>query len=102
MRQNLEKRLGKLETVSAAACRAREYSVRQSGPSAVEQLRETLRGHGFVPGPDESLANCFARALGISDTELDRRLRSGSLRATECAVMTSITLFGSEGKAIVR
>jgi hypothetical protein len=81
MRQNLEKRLGRLETVSAAACRAR--AVRQAGSSAAEQLRETLRGYGFVPGPDESLASTFARALGVSDPELDRRLRSGSLRAAE-------------------
>jgi hypothetical protein len=78
MKQNLEKRLGRLEAVSAAACRA--LAVRQSGPSAAEQLREILRGYGFVPGANESLANCFARALGISDTELDRRLRSGTLR----------------------
>ena len=83
MKQNLEKRLGKLETVSAVARRAREYAMRQAGPSAVEQLRETLQEHGFVPGADESLASCFARALGITDSELDHRLRSGTLRAAE-------------------
>ena len=31
MRQNLEKRLARLETVSAAVWRAREYSVMQTG-----------------------------------------------------------------------
>ena len=83
MRQNLDKRLGKLETASAVARRAREYAMRKAGPSAAEQLRETLQEYGFIPGANESLASCFARALGISDSELDHCLRSGTLRTAE-------------------
>ena len=83
MKQSLEKRLGKLETVSAAARRAREHSLMQTGPSAADIVRESLGEYGFVPGPNESLASCLARALGITDTELDRRLRAGTLTAAE-------------------
>jgi len=81
MRQNLHKRLGRLETISAAARRARESNANQSGLAAtIEHLRETLRSYGIEQRPEESLANTFARALGISDSELDDYLRTGACR----------------------
>jgi hypothetical protein len=81
MRQNLHKRLGRLEAVSAAARRARESSANQSGLTAtIEWLRETLRSYGIEQRPEESLANTFARALGMSDSELDDYLRASACR----------------------
>ena len=80
MKQSLHKRLGRLEIVSAATRRARESSANQSGLATwLRETRETPRLHGIEQRPDESFASTFARTLGISDTELDRRLRSGSL-----------------------
>ena len=77
MKQSLQKRLGRLETVSAAARRARESSANQSGLATwLRETRETLRSHGIEQLPHESFANTFARALGISDRALDDRLRA--------------------------
>jgi hypothetical protein len=78
MRQSFHKRLGRLETISFIARQASEYSASQSGPSAADTLRETLRLHGFEPGPKESWAETFARALGVNSSQLDEILRSGS------------------------
>jgi hypothetical protein len=39
-------------------------------PSARERLREVLAGAGFVAGPLESLAEVWARSMGITCPEL--------------------------------
>ena len=80
MKQNLHKRLGKLEVVSAAARRAREAKAKESALEAtIARLRELLRSHGIEQQPHESFANTLARGLGISDSELYQRLRTGTL-----------------------
>ena len=39
-------------------------------PAATDRLRKALAGAGFVAGPVESLAEVWARAMGISCIEL--------------------------------
>ena len=76
MKQQLHRRLAELERVSEA--RARENPP-DSGPPAIEIIRHYLRSRGIEQGPLESLAETFARSLGISCRELDERLRAGTL-----------------------
>ena len=77
MKQNLDKRLGRLETVRAAARRARESSANQSGLETwLRKTRETLRSHGIEQLPYESFANTLARGLGMTDRELNDHMRA--------------------------
>jgi hypothetical protein len=43
-------------------------------PVATDRLRNALAGAGFAAGPAESLAEVWARAMGISCIELRTRL----------------------------
>jgi hypothetical protein len=43
-------------------------------PAATDRLRKALAGAGFVASPVESLAEVWARAMGISCIELRARL----------------------------
>jgi hypothetical protein len=47
-----------------------------SGPSGAEQIAAELTRVGFVRGENESLAETFARYLGITVRELRRRLQA--------------------------
>jgi hypothetical protein len=75
MRRNIHKRLEVLERSSAAALQPQEYD---DAGSAVQAVREILQAHGVEQQPKESLAETFARFLGISMQELDARLRGGA------------------------
>ncbi len=46
-----------------------------SGPSVAEQIAEGLARIGFVRGEEESLAQTFARFLGIAPRELRVQLQ---------------------------
>jgi hypothetical protein len=72
-------RIAELERAYAAARRAK--SDVSQGESAVEWVREFLRARGIDPGPrpQESLAETFARALGITSMELRSHLEAGTL-----------------------
>ncbi|MGA2716744.1 MAG: hypothetical protein ABSG41_26945 [Bryobacteraceae bacterium] len=72
MRQKLCKRLEELEKISAAT--AHRASSRVSADSAIEGLRAVLRANNFQQEPNESLAETYARFLGISSRELWERL----------------------------
>jgi hypothetical protein len=72
MRQKLCKRLEDLERISAAA--ASRTDNRESADAALETIRTLLRVNNFQQGPKESLAETFARFLGISPRELENRL----------------------------
>ena len=77
MKQNLHKRLGRLETVSAAERRAREAKANKSSfETWLRETREKLRLHGFEQRPDESFFDTIARALGITGRELDDLFRA--------------------------
>jgi AraC-like DNA-binding protein len=71
MRRNLHRRLGQLEEKHAAAREARRHA---SVESPIPQIREILRANNFEQGPRESLAETFARFLGMSSRELNSRL----------------------------
>ena len=77
MKPTIHKRLGRLETVSVEARRAREASANQSDFEAwLNKTRETLRLHGFEQRPDESFFDTIARALGMTGRELDDLFRA--------------------------
>jgi hypothetical protein len=76
MRRNIHKRLEVLERSSAAFLQPQEYDA--TGGSAVQAVRDILEAHGVEQQPKESLAETFARFLGISTQELDARLREGA------------------------
>jgi hypothetical protein len=71
MRQSLQKRLGQLEERSAAVRDAGRYVCAES---PIGKIREILRANNFEQGPRESLAETFARFLGMSSRELNSRL----------------------------
>jgi hypothetical protein len=50
-----------------------------SGPPFHELVREELARVGFASGEDESLAETFARYLGIAPRELRRQLQRGAV-----------------------
>jgi len=70
MKSSLHKRLAKLEH----DVQARRASVSPAS-NAIEIIRGWLRGRGVEQQPEESLAETFARALGISSVELRERLK---------------------------
>jgi hypothetical protein len=72
VRQKLCKRLEDLERIGAAA--ASRTDSRESADAALETIRTLLRVNNFQQGPKESLADTFARFLGISSRELADRL----------------------------
>ncbi len=72
MKQKLCKRLEELERISAAAA-SRTYS-RASADEAIEKVRALLRANNVQQEPNESLAETFARFLGITSRELRDRL----------------------------
>jgi len=77
MKRNLCGRLERLESLRAAADRAKAAAALPIGPSAAEIIREHLRIKGFVQTGNESMAETTARALGIAPHEL-RQLIAGS------------------------
>jgi hypothetical protein len=72
MKQKLSRRVAELETISAA--KAVLVSSRASAGSALEKIRTFLRLNNVQQDPKESLAETFARFLGISSPELRERL----------------------------
>jgi hypothetical protein len=56
--------------------------------SAVEELREALRAHGFVQRETEGLAGTFARFLGITTQELKGYLQGIANGQTQKVVPT--------------
>jgi len=77
MRQKLCRRLEELEKFSAAVAAQRTGS-RASADSAIETIRALLRANNFQQEPNDSLAQTFARFLGITSRELDERLMQRS------------------------
>ena len=76
MRQKLRRRLEELEKISAAA--AQRTGSGASADSAIETIRALLRANNFQQEPNDSLAQTFARFLGITSRELDERLMQRS------------------------
>ena len=76
MRQKLRKRLEELEKINAAA--AHRTGSGASADSAIETIRALLRANNFQQEPNDSLAQTFARFLGITSRELDERLMQRS------------------------
>jgi len=75
MKRSLYARLTGLERACKAASRAR--SAQLADGSAAEKIRAILAACGIEQSPTESLAEAFARALGISCQELKARLQTG-------------------------
>jgi hypothetical protein len=76
VRQKLCRRLEELEKITAAA--AQRINSRKSAGSAIETVQALLRAYSFQQEPNESLAQTFARFLGITSRELDERLMQRS------------------------
>ena len=77
-RQRLYHRLEQLEVLSARILRRRQAKAEQAGMAAVINKFELfLRLRGMEKGPNESLAEASARALGIDYSELRQLLRAG-------------------------
>jgi tape measure domain-containing protein len=73
------RRLEQLEQMSAK--RASAQRAAETGPSAIETIRNLLRASGYEQQPRESLAEALARAMGITSGELRTRLSAGRLFA---------------------
>ena len=65
-------RIRKLEIQFGAAIEAMR---KVDGPSGAEQIAERLASFGIVPGPNESLAETTARAMGWTARELQADLQ---------------------------
>ncbi len=74
MRQNIHKRLRVLEKTNAAL--QVQKTAGTDGAAAIRWVRDILQACGVEQQPMESLAEAFARCLGISTRELDSRLRA--------------------------
>jgi|CZKX01.1.fsa_nt_gi hypothetical protein len=72
MRQTLHKRLEKLEQ----DVQARQASAKPESSDHIEVIRGRLRAWGVEQQPEESLAMTLCRAMGISGSELRRRLEA--------------------------
>jgi hypothetical protein len=73
------KRLEQLEQIHAKRASTRRATVTRPPPS--ETIRKLLLAMGFQQGPNESLIETLARALGMACQELrDRLSKGGSLR----------------------
>jgi hypothetical protein len=70
---SLHARIAQLEEVHQQAIRARNCSA--EGGSAIKKIRQYLSERGIEQAGTESLAETFARALGISGSELRVRLQ---------------------------
>jgi len=68
--KTVAQRLRRLEERLRPALRA----VAATDPAATDRLGKALASAGFVRGPMESLAEVWARAMGISCIELRARL----------------------------
>jgi hypothetical protein len=67
--KTIARRLLRLERLRPARGAITRYD-----PAATDRLRETLVRAGFAAGPVESLAEVWARAMGITSVELRARL----------------------------
>jgi hypothetical protein len=74
MRRKLYTRLIALER-TCETVRLAQRSAALANGSFTEQLRRTLHTWGIEQGETESLADAFARALGITTRELKTRLQ---------------------------
>jgi hypothetical protein len=72
MKQQLHRRLAELERVAEARVRAQPAD--DDEDSSIEMVKQYLRARGIEQSPLESLAETFARALGITCRELRERL----------------------------
>lgn len=87
MNSALLTRVGRLEQECARARRAREaveYAAEKANVAeqAREKVREILRIRGVVQDPNESLAEAFARCLGITCMQLKNYLAARAARTT--------------------
>jgi hypothetical protein len=73
MRRSLHARIAQLEEIHQHALRARDCSAEGWSPS--EEIRQYLSDLGIEQAEKESLAATFARALGISVSELRAQLQ---------------------------
>jgi hypothetical protein len=71
--RRLYARLAELESASAAASLVSSAPWRDG--SAIEELREALRAHGFEQRETEGLMGTFARFLGITMQDLKVQLQ---------------------------
>jgi hypothetical protein len=76
----ISRRVHRLEDRFRPALEAMRKAAVPEGPPVVEVLRANLARLGVEQGPNESLAETTARAMGISYQELRQRLmmRAGS------------------------
>ena len=72
---SLQWRLASLEAVHQRLQRADQH---EPAEGAIQQVRQFLSDEGVEPGPHESLAEAFARGLGISIRELKARLHKAA------------------------
>jgi len=74
MTKTLKSRLGRLEAVHQRMVRATDPSFEEDSAAAIEKVQHYLNEQGIQQTPEESLAETFARALGIGTDELRKRL----------------------------
>jgi hypothetical protein len=86
MRRSLHTRIAELEEIHQQAIRARDCST--EGESAIEKIRQYLSDRGIEQAGTESLAETFARALGIAPGELKAHLEDAAFRQSGVALTT--------------
>jgi hypothetical protein len=70
MKRSLHARIAELEEIHQQALRARDCSTEMASGFAIENIREYLSERGIEQAGTESLAEAFARALGVASGEL--------------------------------
>ena len=74
MTKTLKSRIARLEETHQRKVRANDPSFEEDSAAAIEKVQQYLDEKGVQQAPEESLAETFARALGIGTDELRRRL----------------------------
>jgi DNA-binding transcriptional regulator YiaG len=74
MTKTVKSRIARLEETHQRKVRANDRSFEEDSAAAIEKVQQYLSEQGIQQSPEESLAETFARALGISTDELKKWL----------------------------
>ena len=86
MRRSLHARIAQLEEIHQQAIRARDCG--GEGESAIEKIRQYLSDRAIEQAGTESLAETYARALGITSGQLKAHLEEAAFRQSGMALTT--------------
>ena len=86
MRSSLYSRIAELEEIHQQATRAQDCDA--EGESAIEKISQYLKNRGIEQARTESLAETFARTLGITSRESKAHLEEAAFRQSGVTLTT--------------